>query len=173
MDAEIEEEPQEEQLVKEQPKRKRRTKEEVAEILKEANTYRPKGTPEYTKLSEIPAAEGKAAVERIENRKRAAESKMQDPQMHEAHEAVTDAEIEENPFTEETQEPPTQEPKVGAGNKVAVHYGLFMTMGLKRADLTKFVEWCGLTSENIDDFVADPAGVEAMIEQFKEEAGYA
>ena len=171
---------QEQTQESDKPKRKRRTKEEVEEILREANTYRPKGTPEYTKLSEIPKEEGKAAVERIENRKKAKEVQEaakngQTNQEAPAQEAeYTEAVVEDdNPFIEETQEPPTQEQKVGAGNKVAVHYGLFMTLGLKRSDLTAFVEWCGLTADNIDEFVADRAGIEAMIEQFNEEAGYA
>ncbi len=53
----------------EPPKKKRRSKEEVAELLVEANNFRAEDTAPYTNLKQIPAQEGREAVQRIEERK--------------------------------------------------------------------------------------------------------
>ena len=95
----------------------------------------------------------------------------------------TEAEVEEpEPETEpDDVMPEPQEDKAPAAvaggfdisNAVVAQYPQFIKLGLKGQDCFPFAKWAGLNGDNIDEFMADLGGVQALIEQFYAEAGYA
>lgn len=97
----------------------------------------------------------------------------------------TEAEVEE-PVPETAPddvmpEPEPQEDKAPAAiaggfdisNAVVAQYPQFIKLGLKGRDCFPFAKWAGLNGDNIDEFMADLGGVQALIEQYYAEAGYA
>jgi|GEM_PF-6519041 len=70
-----------------------------------------------------------------------------------------------------TPEMPTSKPK-GAVSLARYHGGL-INHGLKPEDVGAFLDWAELDNNNIADFIQDLGAVDALIEQFNTEMGYA
>ena len=70
-----------------------------------------------------------------------------------------------------TPESNTQEPK--AGVSMARYKGVMISKGIKAEDVDEFFSWAGVDSSNVADFMADMGAVDALVEQFNTEAGYA
>jgi len=70
-----------------------------------------------------------------------------------------------------TPESNTQEQK--AGVSMARYKGVMISKGIKAEDVDEFFSWAGVDSSNVADFMADMGAVDALVEQFNTEAGYA
>ncbi|WP_456432846.1 hypothetical protein [Nitratifractor sp.] len=103
------------------------------------------------------------------------------PEYAEAVGSVAPQEAESEPMSDtapEEQEPQaspaaTHQARGGfeVSNAVVARYPMFIKLGLRGPDCLPFAKWAGLDADNIDEFVADPGGVQALIEQFYAEAG--
>ncbi len=71
----------------------------------------------------------------------------------------------------QTQENSTQEPKEGVS--LARYKGSMISKGINADDVDEFFAWAGVDSSNIADFMQDAGAVDALVEQFNAEAGYA
>jgi hypothetical protein len=70
-----------------------------------------------------------------------------------------------------TQENNTQQPK--AGVSLARYNGLLISKGIKPEDVSEFLVWASVDESNIAQFIQDAGAVDALVEQFNAEAGYA
>ena len=103
------------------------------------------------------------------------------PEYAEAGGSVAPQEAEAEPMSDtapeeqELQAPPPAAHQAQGGfdisNAVVAKYPMFIKLGLRGPDCLPFAKWAGLDADNIDEFVADPGGVQALIEQFYAEAG--
>lgn len=157
------------------PKRKRRTKAEIEELLIEINTH--EGT-DYKILSEVPAKQEKEGQERLDFKKACKDESIKETEAKYDHPQETPIEEDNIPSWEETTEAPKQavghqDPYAGIPKPILDQLQFFINQGLPAADFKKFIEFANIDTTNIDYFVEDVAYTIEIVSEWKKQTGKA
>lgn len=103
-----------------------------------------------------------------------AEIEEEDPAVTFGAESPNESTASQEPTqTEQTHANSTQPQKAETGVSLARYKGALIGHGVKPEDVDEFMSWASLDESNIAGFMADKGAVDALVEQFNAETGYA